>query len=286
MTSRLSDSDYVTTDQEDSRAADAELDDLRPRDTQECPVKMAKLGVSMHACMIAYLTACLTACMRDLTAGFNVRPPDCRRHWQVPHLQEGQRRRQRQCRKLHQLRKESWKQQQLQLQQQQPDGRSAPTTSTDDDHRAGAQLHPSQDMELRLAEPGTPGALGGGPDQPPGGPGGTTEDSKWTPCLGGGKGFRRQHRQHPRPNLRPRPLRHDIVIFGELGLDAGAGLYGQADNNNTCLQTDSRSQPELMSQGRSERKATPPPAGIGASGLSMATRPHSVRPRNLGPKSL
>ena len=77
-------------------------------------------------------------------------------------------------------------------------------------------------MELRLAEPGTPGALGGGPDQPPGGPGGTTEDSKWTPCLGGGKGFRRQHRHL-----------HDIVIF----LRAGAGFYdheyGQADTTTT-----------------------------------------------------
>jgi hypothetical protein len=68
----------------------------------------------------------------------------------------------------------------------------------------------------------------------------------------------------------------------ELGLDAGAGLHGQTDDNNTCLQTDSRSQLELTSQGRSVRKATPPQAGIGASGPSMATRPHSVRPRNWG----
>jgi hypothetical protein len=85
--------------------------------------------------------------------------------------------------------------------------------------------------------PGTPGALGGGPDQPPGGPGGT----------------------HDRKDAELTDSNYEAGCC----YDYGAGSYGQADsnNNNTCLQTDSWSQPELMSRSRSERKATPPPRG-------------------------
>ena len=60
------------------------------------------------------------------------------------------------------------------------------------------------------------------------------------------KGFRRQYHQHPRPSLRPRPLRHDIVIFDELGLDLGLDVTSwtprtNGQHNNTCLHNDSRS---------------------------------------------
>jgi hypothetical protein len=133
---------------------------------------MAKL--CMRACMLAYLTACLTACMPGLTACLTACPTDCRRDWQVrPYLQEGNRR--RLFRQLHQHRKEYGKQHQLLIRQQQPDGRSAPTTSTDDDHRAGAQLHPSQ---------GPPGPLGVVLTSPPAVLGGPQKTVSGLPVLG------------------------------------------------------------------------------------------------------
>jgi hypothetical protein len=65
MTSRLSDSDYVTTDQEDSRAAEAELDDLRPRDTQECPEakdgEIDREHARLHGCLPNCQPNCLDA---------------------------------------------------------------------------------------------------------------------------------------------------------------------------------------------------------------------------------
>jgi hypothetical protein len=253
MTSRLSDSDYVTTDQEDSRAADAELDDLRPRDTQECPVKMAKLGVSMHACMVAYLTACLTVWTRDLTAGFTVCPPDCRQHWQVPHLQEGQRRREQQCSKLLQLGKESWGQQQLQLRQQQPDGSGAPTTSTsNDDHRAGAQLHPGQEWRDRprrarlkpcwgcdTRNRGPSGPLGVVLTSPPAVLGGPVKTGRRLPVLG----------EVEDSDVSDFDDSHDVIISEhELGLDLGL------DFDSWTLRTNGRQQHRLQTDSRSCRR--------------------------------
>jgi hypothetical protein len=127
-----------------------------------------------------------------------------------------------------QHRKQHRSQQQLLQQQQQPDCSGAPTTrsTSNDDHRAGAQLHPGQEWRDRperarlkpcwdcdTRNRGPSGPLGVVLTSPPAVLGGPVKTGSVLPVLGEVKD------SDVSVNsilvlLRPRPLRHDFVIFG------------------------------------------------------------------------
>jgi hemolysin activation/secretion protein len=110
---------------------------------------MVKLPACLLACLTACLTACLNACLTDCLPA---------------RTQQQQHRKQQQ---------QQQQQQQQLLQQRKPEDKSDTPLSTQSE-----QSKTEPDSRIRL---GTLRALGGGPDQPPGGPEGTLEGDQGLP---------------------------------------------------------------------------------------------------------